>query len=148
MKVESEGTPLRNSLFLTRIVFLRYLGVVYLTAFVVALWQNEPLISDSGLTPICGAVNRRLEGVHGLWEQLTVQPGLIPFVGCSFSLLYWTAVVGALLSLFVVVKGASNSIILAILWVLYHTLSGAGHLWYGFGKQALGSITLERPRIT
>ena len=40
-----------SSYFLTRIVFLRALGVVYFVAFLVAYHQNQALIGDHGITP-------------------------------------------------------------------------------------------------
>jgi len=43
---------------------------------------------------------------------------------------------GVLLSAFVVVKGAANMIIMATLWVLYHSISSVGQQWYGFGWES------------
>lgn len=40
-----------GSYFYTRIVFLRYLGLIYCIAFLVAFHQNEALIGEHGLTP-------------------------------------------------------------------------------------------------
>ena len=40
-----------GSYWLTRIVFLRYLSFIYLTAFLVSYNQNKELIGNNGLTP-------------------------------------------------------------------------------------------------
>ena len=40
-----------GSYWLTRILFLRFLGLIYLTAFLVSYHQNKELIGDRGLTP-------------------------------------------------------------------------------------------------
>ena len=40
-----------GSYWLTRIVFLRYLAFIYLTAFLVSYNQNKELIGNKGLTP-------------------------------------------------------------------------------------------------
>ena len=40
-----------NSYFLVRIIFLRGLAFVYLTAFLIAFRQNKGLIGDTGITP-------------------------------------------------------------------------------------------------
>ena len=43
---------LRHSYWLTRVVFLRSLALIYLVAFLVAFDQNEELIGDRGLLPL------------------------------------------------------------------------------------------------
>ena len=37
--------------WLTRILFLRFLGFIYLVAFLISFHQNKELIGDRGLTP-------------------------------------------------------------------------------------------------
>ena len=43
---------LRNTFWLTRVVFLRALAFIYFVAFLVALHQNKELIGDRGLLPV------------------------------------------------------------------------------------------------
>ena len=50
-EVSSEVTLSPGSYWLTRIVFLRYLSFIYLTAFLVSYNQNKELIGNNGLTP-------------------------------------------------------------------------------------------------
>ena len=40
-----------GSYWLTRVLFLRFLGFIYLIAFLVSYNQNKELIGDRGLTP-------------------------------------------------------------------------------------------------
>ena len=40
-----------ESFWLTRIVFLRYLGFIYLIAFIISFNQNKELLGSHGLTP-------------------------------------------------------------------------------------------------
>ena len=37
--------------WMTRILFLRFLGFIYLVAFLISFHQNKELIGDRGLTP-------------------------------------------------------------------------------------------------
>lgn len=57
-KERDEARPCLESLeiapgtfWLTRIFFLRYVALIYLTAFVVSYNQNKELIGNNGLTP-------------------------------------------------------------------------------------------------
>ena len=50
-EVSSEVSLSPGSYWLTRIVFLRYLSFIYLTAFLVSYNQNKELIGNNGLTP-------------------------------------------------------------------------------------------------
>ena len=47
----SEVSLSPGSYWLTRVVFLRYLSFIYLTAFLVSYNQNKELIGNNGLTP-------------------------------------------------------------------------------------------------
>ena len=47
----SEVSLAPGSYWLTRVVFLRYLSFIYLTAFLVSYNQNKELIGNNGLTP-------------------------------------------------------------------------------------------------
>ena len=47
----SEVSLAPGSFWLTRIIFLRYLSFIYLTAFIVSYNQNKELIGNHGLTP-------------------------------------------------------------------------------------------------
>ena len=57
---EPVGDLSPESYWLTRIVFLRYLGFIYFIAFLISFNQNKELIGSHGLTP---ASNFLLNGV-------------------------------------------------------------------------------------
>ena len=57
---EPVGDISPESYWLTRIVFLRYLGFIYFIAFLISFNQNKELIGSHGLTP---ASNFLLNGV-------------------------------------------------------------------------------------
>ena len=45
------GSIHQGTYWMTRVVFLRYLSFIYLTAFIVSYNQNKELIGNNGLTP-------------------------------------------------------------------------------------------------
>ena len=55
--------------FLVRILFLRGLGFVYLTAFLVALHQNKALIGHQGITPAHYALDDADKRAKSKWER-------------------------------------------------------------------------------
>ncbi len=65
-KVEADGQhgPKEVTYFLTRILFLRSLSLVYFVAFLVAYDQNEGLLGDDGLLP-ANVFFERLKGAVG-----------------------------------------------------------------------------------
>jgi len=127
----SPGRPAAPSYWLTRFMILRLLGIVYATAFLVAINQILPLIGSHGLTPLSSYLKRvtavlgsegagfwRLPSIFWLWH--------------SDSALISLAWVGFLLSL-VVVAGFANAPLLAVLWLLYMSFVHVGQEWYGYG---------------
>ena len=48
---KSLGDMSQESFWLTRIVFLRYLGFIYFIAFLISFNQNKELLGSHGLTP-------------------------------------------------------------------------------------------------
>ena len=52
VKEEVESLELGpGTYWLTRVLFLRYLGFIYLVAFLISFHQNKELIGSRGLTP-------------------------------------------------------------------------------------------------
>ena len=125
------ATKKRCSYWLTRFVLLRLLGLVYLTAFLVAAHQIVPLIGHDGLLP-ADAFLKKVELYFG-------SPGAgfqkLP------SIFWWrvtdtwltnAAWIGVALSA-VVTCGYANSLIMLVLWALYMSFVHVGQLWYGYG---------------
>ncbi|XP_076461543.1 lipase maturation factor 1-like [Babylonia areolata] len=131
----------RGTYWLTRIVLLRYLGFIYLVAFLVAYHQNKQLIGSNGLLPankFLKEVKERMDGKLS-WTTISHVPSILWLFDYQNNLnvlLDRVAVVGMCLSAFVVVWGAANWFIMLTLWVLYHSLVNVGQRWYGFGWES------------
>jgi hypothetical protein len=122
--------------WLTRLVFQRSLGLVYLIAFLVALNQFRPLLGERGLLPVPLFVERTSfrdfpslffffptdrAFLIGAWAGLVLSvltlTGISERYGTPVSMLVWTA-----------------------LWVLYLSFVNVGQTFYAFGWE---SILLE-----
>uniref|UniRef100_A0A3Q1HL37 Lipase maturation factor n=1 Tax=Acanthochromis polyacanthus TaxID=80966 RepID=A0A3Q1HL37_9TELE len=126
--------------WLTRIVLLRSVAFIYFVAFSVAYNQNKQLIGEHGLMPCknyLNSVKRYVGGKIGM-AALAYTPSLLWFMDWSDmdANLDGIAVVGMVLSGFVLVTGMANMIIMITLWVLYHSLVNVGQLWYSFGWES------------
>jgi hypothetical protein len=122
--------------WLTRLVFQRALGLLYLVAFINAANQFRPLLGERGLQPVTA------------WVRA------VPFRE-SPSLFYWAprdsafaaaSWIGIVLSSLVVLGIADrygwwlSALVWALMWVLYLSFVNVGQTFYGFGWE---SILLE-----
>ncbi|XP_029384078.1 lipase maturation factor 1 [Echeneis naucrates] len=126
--------------WLTRIVLLRSVAFIYLVAFSVAFNQNKQLIGEHGLMPCksyLNSVKRFVGGKIGM-AALAYTPSVLWFLDWDDidANLDGIALVGMALSTFVLVTGMANMVIMATLWVLYHSLVNVGQLWYSFGWES------------
>lgn len=124
----------RPGYWLTRFVILRLLGLVYLTAFLVAAHQLVPLIGHEGLLPadrFLGRVARHFGSEAAAFWQLPtvfwwkVTDGFLQMVA-------WVgvAISGAVLC------GYASGLMLLVLWGLYLSILHVGQLWYSYGWEA------------
>uniref|UniRef100_A0A8C5NBR7 Lipase maturation factor n=1 Tax=Gouania willdenowi TaxID=441366 RepID=A0A8C5NBR7_GOUWI len=123
---DTEKPLLSGSYWLTRIVLLRCVAFIYLVAFCVAYNQNKQLIGEHGLMPCKSYLNnvkRYVGGKIGA-AALAYTPTIIWFLDWSDmdTNLDVMALVGMALSLFVLVTGMANMVMMITLWVLYHSL--------------------------
>ncbi|XP_022092556.1 lipase maturation factor 1-like [Acanthaster planci] len=130
-----------HSYWLTRIVFLRSLAFVYLTAFLVALHQNKQLFGQDGLLPTRLYLDRIKNYVGGTvnTQALSFAPTVLWFVDTEGTVDYWLDVLayaGIALSALVLLLGSANMVVMATLWLLYHSLVGVGQKWYSFGWES------------
>ena len=138
---EIPKTDLRKTFWLTRIVFLRCLAVIYFTAFLISFDQNKELIGDNGLSPTklyLSRIRNRLKGQTN-WQLFLKYPTLYWFLPSGYhfdQVLDLTAIVGMFLSAFVLIFGAANSIIMSLLWLLYHSIANVGQIWFSFGWES------------
>ncbi|HEY3860892.1 MAG TPA: lipase maturation factor family protein [Verrucomicrobiae bacterium] len=117
--------------WLTRFVILRWLGSVYLIAFLVAVNQLIPLVGAHGLTP-ASMYTARVAGHFGSrWDAFLQMPSVF-WANVSDTFLLAVSWAGVALSL-AVVLGYANAIIMFVLWALYMSIVNIGQDWYGFG---------------
>lgn len=130
----------RGTYVLTKIVFLRYLGCIYLVAFLVAAEQNPVLFGEHGLTPARPYMRRVLQQTCGndWWPCMKVLPSLFWFSDelCSDFLMRVAALAGIGLSTAVVVLGSANTLMMGALWALYMSVVNVGQTWYSFGWES------------
>ena len=118
---------------LARLVFQRALGLIYLIAFLVTVWQFRPLLGERGLLPVPDFVRavpfRRSPSLF----HLRYSDRLLVAVA-------WTGVVLAALA----VAGVPDLLPLplavavwALLWALYLSIVNVGQTFYAFGWESL-----------
>src|SRR5207237_7417181 len=103
--------------WLTRFVILRFLGIIYAVAFLVAANQILPLIGSDGLLPV-GDYLERVRSIFGGTGAAFVRLPLIFWFNHSDFALLMAAWIGFALSC-AVVAGSVDALLLAILWALY-----------------------------
>jgi hypothetical protein len=129
-----------SSYWLTRILVLRLLGVVYLCAFLVAALQGPALIGPQGILPADDFLRRvqaHLEAGGG--SAFFNLPTVFWWTGFSARTLAVVAWSGAALSV-LLAAGFTNAIALFVLWALYSSIVNVGQLFWGYGWEIL---TLE-----
>ena len=119
--------------WLTRFCFQRFLGFIYLIAFLVTLNQFRPLIGEHGLLP----ARLFLQRVK-FWDA----PGLF-WIHETDRFLALVAWIGLILSI-LAVTGISDSFGMAfsvtvwfLLWLFYLSFVNVGQVFYGFGWETL-----------
>ncbi|XP_027512428.1 lipase maturation factor 1 isoform X1 [Corapipo altera] len=132
--------PSPGTFWLTRIVLLRCIALLYLVAFLVAYHQNKQLIGEKGLLPCklyLQNIKRYFKGKINL-DALSYAPTIIWFLDWSDmdSTLDCLALAGLAISAFVLVAGCANMVLMSILWLLYLSLVNVGQIWYSFGWES------------
>ncbi|KAG9472344.1 hypothetical protein GDO78_020095, partial [Eleutherodactylus coqui] len=99
-------------------------------AFLVAFHQNKQLIGDQGLLPCklyLESIKRYFGGKIGM-EAISQAPTILWFLDWSTmdAHLDNIALLGLVISAFIVITGCSNMILMLALWVLYHSLVSVG----------------------
>lgn len=126
-----------QSFVITRAVFLRGLGLVYLIAFV-SLWvQIDGLVGSKGVLPLAnylGAVRLQLSDASAFTRFLDL-PTLC-WISSSDGFLQFLCAGGAVLSCALIV-GLLPVPMLALLWLFYLSLLHAGQVFLGFQWDAL-----------
>ncbi|XP_042654408.1 lipase maturation factor 1 isoform X1 [Tyto alba] len=136
----SGAGPPPGTFWLTRIVLLRAVALLYFVAFLVAYHQNKQLIGEKGLLPCklyLQNVKKYFKGKINL-DALSYAPTIVWFLDWSDmdSTLDYLSLVGLATSAFVLVTGCANMVLMAVLWVLYLSLVNIGQIWYSFGWES------------
>jgi Lipase maturation factor len=117
--------------WLTRFVILRWLGFVYLIAFLVAVNQIVPLLGAHGLTPAPLFTERVAAHFGSPWAAFCKLPSVF-WAGVSDNSMLAVSWIGVALSL-AVLLGYANAIIMFLLWALYMSIVNIGQDWYSYG---------------
>lgn len=117
--------------WLTRFVFLRLVGLIYLMGFLTVVFQGIPLLGEDGLLPIPNYVDAINSNFGSKIDAFVALPTIFIFnySDTLFLILGW---IGAILS-FIVMIGYANSVMLFVLWFLYMSFVHVGQRWYSFG---------------
>jgi hypothetical protein len=118
---------------ISRRLFLRFLGAVYLVAFASLAVQLPGLVGEHGLLPAASF----LEWAHSIYgpNAYRLLPTLL-WLGAGDHALQLAAWVGIVLSILLIV-GVTPMPVLAALWVLYLSLTVAGQDFLSFQWDAL-----------
>ncbi|XP_074455180.1 lipase maturation factor 1 isoform X5 [Larus michahellis] len=132
--------PLSGTFWLTRIVLLRSIALLYFVAFLVAYHQNKQLIGEKGLLPCklyLQNVKKYFRGKINL-DALSYAPTIIWFLDWSDMdrTLDYLSLFGLATSAFVLITGCANMVLMSVLWVLYLSLVNVGQIWYSFGWES------------
>jgi hypothetical protein len=119
---------------ITRFILLRLLGLVYAIAFLVAAQQLIPLIGSRGLLPVDLFLHRVQNTLGSDWAGFWRLPSIFWFNHSDTALLTvsWTGFALACL----VVVGFGNSVVFAVLWFFYLSITHVGQDWYGYGWES------------
>ena len=121
----------KNDYWLTRFVFLRFLGLVYFIAFLTTANHIVPLIGKNGLTPADNYLNFIEQNSESKFNSFLSLPTIFHFY-FSDSFLRIVAWTGVLLSL-IVLFGYANIPVMFLLWFFYMSIVHIGQRWYAFG---------------
>jgi hypothetical protein len=124
---------MRRTYLISRWLFLRLLGLVYLIAFASLAVQITGLVGEHGLLP----VGRFLDWAHSIYGPRAYRlfPTLF-WLGTGDGALHLTAWAGVVLSI-ALMLGVAPASVLGLLWVLYLSLTVAGQSFLSFQWDAL-----------
>ena len=126
-----ESSKSTKGYWLTRFVFLRLLGFIYLFAFISLAAQVIPLIGNNGLLPADNYL-ARVESAYGSKSEAFFALPSVFWLYISDNALLILSWLGVLLSIIVII-GYANSILMFFLWALYMSFVHIGQLFYSYG---------------
>jgi predicted DCC family thiol-disulfide oxidoreductase YuxK len=115
---------------LTRSLFLRLLGLVYLCAFVSLVSQVSGLVGPEGIQPFQRILQIEAGRMHGI-DRLHQMPTLCWWLGTSDPSLQGQCIAGIVCAV-LLMAGVLPLINLILLWILYLSMTVAGDLFMSF----------------
>ena len=119
--------------WIVRLVFQRALGLIYLDAFLVAVFQLRPLLGERGLLPIprfTAAVPFAEHPSLFYWRYSDRIAMTVAWTGVALAA---AAVIGVPDA----VPAPIAMLMWAVLWALYLSIVNVGQTWYSFGWETL-----------
>jgi Lipase maturation factor len=119
--------------WLTRDIFTRALGLVYLIAFVCALNQTRPLIGEHGLLPVAAFIRevpfRQTPSIFYIFPKDWALAAAA-WIGIALSCLQIAGIAS---------RGSSwlAGLVWFVIWVLYLSFVNVGQTFYGFGWELI-----------
>ena len=119
--------------WLPRFAYQRGLGLIYLIAFLTAVFQFKPLLGEHGLLPVPLFVSR---------APFRSSPSLFFLApnDTAFTIAAWAGVVLSCLAISSVSDRYGSwvsAVIWALLWVIYLSFVNVGQTFYGFGWESM-----------
>lgn len=88
LKNEPQSDIPPESFWLTRVVFLRYLGFIYFIAFLISFNQNKELIGSHGLTPASNFLLNVGQRFEDAWSRMVRCPACCGWP--TLTMMTWT----------------------------------------------------------
>lgn len=116
---------------LTRRLYLRALGLVYLAAYLSLFLQADGLFSEHGVLPIGRYLELARQSGAAFWDI----PSIFWFAS-SDTFLKFSAAAGLTCGL-LAAFGFGNSLLFLIPWAIYVSIVNTGQIFYGYGWETL-----------
>ena len=122
-----------GSYWLTRLLLLRMMGAIYLSAFLTSAFQSRGLFGSLGLLPVSMESSQRPTPFFSLLQNYTGWA----YDDCMLELTSW---LGVFLSLQMILGTVTSALLPAALWALYLSIVNLGSIVINYGWEWL---TLE-----
>ncbi len=130
----SRGVKATQNFWLTRLFYIRGLGILYVIIGGIVAAQGPDLIGPNGLTPVSDLVEKFLS--QGQWLALIQKFPSLLFYDSSNLTLYTMAATFLIIGFFMML-GFANSLMLLVLWGLQLSLVNGAGLFWGFGWETM-----------
>ena len=122
-----------STMLLTRRVFLRLLGLIYLAAFLSAGWQLDGLVGSNGIRP----VTERLTQLETSFGNMPIGPlPSLLWLNASDGMLQGLWIVGAIAAVLLCL-GLVPMAMLGVCWIAYLSIVNGGDIFFNYQWDAL-----------